>query len=187
MPLTLQKSIDRVAELAAVVFSLAYTLLYLREVYQLAFVAAIIGSAIFVVLCWKKKIYAESALHVFYIGMAVFGLFEWGATFEPLPASFATHAPWLFTGVAATAVLGFFLQKFSDARLPYLDAFTTVFSLIATWFMVTFVHENWLYWIVIDAVAIFLYAYRRMPFAALLFVVYLLMAIDGYFEQINWF
>jgi nicotinamide mononucleotide transporter len=185
--LTLQKSLDRIAEIAAVIFSLAYTLLYLREVYQAAFAAAIIGSLIFAALCWKKKIYAEAALHVFYVGMAVFGLLEWGKAFQPINASFATHAPWLLAGGVATAVIGFTLKKFTDARLPYLDAFTTVFSLIATWFMVTFVHENWLYWIIIDAVAIFLYAYRRMPFAAVLFALYLLMAIDGYFEQINWF
>lgn len=187
MPLTRPKFFERAAEITAVLFSLAYTLLYLRETYQAAFIAAIIGSSIFTALCWKKKIYAESALHVFYVGMAVFGLLAWGKAFEPLNTSFATHAPWLITGAAATTVIGYLLQKFSDARMPYLDAFTTVFSLIATWFMVTYVHENWLYWIIIDAVAIFLYAYRRMPIAALLFALYLLMAIDGYFEQINWF
>ena len=184
MPLTRPKFFERAAEITAVLFSLAYTLLYLRETYQAAFIAAIIGSSIFTALCWKKKIYAESALHVFYVGMAVFGLLEWGKAFEPLNASFATHAPWLLAGAAATTVIGYLLQKFSDARMPYLDAFTTVFSLIATWFMVTYVHENWLYWIVIDTVSIYLYMQRGLKLTAILFVVYTFLAINGYLTWI---
>lgn len=187
MPLIRPKYLDRIAEVTAVVFSLAYTFLYLNEVYTQGFIAAIIGSSIFMILCWRKQIYAEAALHVFYVGMAIVGVVGWGASVKLIDASFAAHAPWLFVGATASLGLGFVLKKTTNARLPYLDAFTTIFSLIATWFMVTYVHENWLYWIVIDTAAIFLYAYRRMPFAATLFVIYLLMAIDGYFEQINWF
>jgi nicotinamide mononucleotide transporter len=59
------------------------------------------------------------------------------------------------------------------------DTFTTVFSVIATIMMVMAVTENWYYWIVIDAVSIFLYASRRMYLTALLFVVYTLLAING--------
>ena len=46
---------------------------------------------------------------------------------------------------------------------------------------------NWLYWMVIDAVSIYLYAKRGMPWGALLFLVYTLMAVDGWFEGISWF
>jgi hypothetical protein len=40
---------------------------------------------------------------------------------------------------------------------------------------------------VIDAVSIYLYAKRGMPWGALLFSIYGLMAVDGWFEGISWF
>ena len=46
---------------------------------------------------------------------------------------------------------------------------------------------NWLYWIVIDSLSVYLYAKRGMPVGALLFVVYDLMAIDGWFDAVRWF
>ena len=51
-------------------------------------------------------------------------------------------------GTIAVAGVGLYLKRKTDAKTPYLDAFTTVFSLIATWLMIHYVHENWLYLIV---------------------------------------
>ena len=64
---------------------------------------------------------------------------------------------------------------------PLTDAFTTVFSLWATWLMVNNHHANWAYWIAIDAVAIVLYAKRGLPLGAALCAIYLVMAVMGWF------
>jgi nicotinamide mononucleotide transporter len=93
----------------------------------------------------------------------------------------------ILAGIAVTFLAGWLMKNHTSAKLPYWDAFTTAFALIATWIMVNYIHENWLYWIVIDAVSIWLYAKRKMFIGSALFVLYLLMAIDGYFEQIAWF
>jgi len=97
------------------------------------------------------------------------------------------HLPYILFGTIAVAGLGWCLKRKTDAKTPYLDAFTSVFSLIATWLMIHYVHENWLYWIVIDLVAIFLYGQRKMYISALLFALFLIMAVDGYFESIQLF
>ena len=60
--------------------------------------------------------------------------------------------------------------------MPQLDAFTTVFSVVGTWWMIQGDPTNWLYWMVIDAVSIYLYAKRGMPWGALLFALY---TLDG--------
>jgi nicotinamide mononucleotide transporter len=172
-------------EVMAVALNLLYTFLYLNE-NSWCWPAAFSGSLLFVWLCWKKKLIAETALQVFYVGFAVYGFLtmgkEWGSNEWPL----STHAIAVVVGFVACIALAIALRKKTDAQRPYVDSFTTVFSLIATFFMVNYIHENWLYWIVVDAVAIYLYASRRMYFGSLLFVVYLLMAISGYFE-LNWF
>ena len=71
--------------------------------------------------------------------------------------------------------------------MPQLDAFTTVFSVVGTWWMTQGDPANWLYWMVIDAVSIYLYAKRGMPWGALLFALYTLLAVDGWFAGISWF
>jgi nicotinamide mononucleotide transporter len=185
--LTLRRSISLIVEALAVILSLAYTFLYLRGAVPLAYYPAIVGSGLFVFLCWQKRIYAESVLQLFYVGLAIYGIFATEGDWKIIRWPLESHLPWLAAGALLTFLTGLALHRFSDAKTPYLDAFTTIFSLIATWLMVNYVIENWLYWIVIDTVAIFLYAFRRLYLSALLFVLYLLMAIDGYFDTITWF
>lgn len=167
--------------------SIAFTLLYLRGAVPACYLPAFFGSVLFAILCWRKHIFAESALHVFYVGMAVYGLLATDDDWQIVSWPVANHLPWLVTGGLASALVGYLLSRNPLAHTPYLDAFTTVFSLLATWLMVSYVHENWLYWIVIDSAAIALYARRRLYLSAALFALYLAMAVDGYFVQISWF
>jgi len=167
--------------------NLAFTLLYLRGMVPLAWWPALLGSTLFAVLCYRRQIYAESALHVFYMAMAVYGLVIGSEGSEASVWPVAAHAAWLAAGAAGTALCAALLARYTDARWPQLDAFTTVFSLIATWMMANYVHAAWLYWIVIDSAAVALYAARRLYLGAALFVLYTLMAVDGYVQRIQWF
>ena len=127
---------------------------------------------------------SESALQVFYIGLAGFGLVGYGNDME---VSGLFHLVLISGAVLGTITLGVILKKTTDAMLPFLDAFTTVFSLVATWLMVNMIQENWLYWIVIDTISIYLYAKRGLKLSSALFFLYLLLALDGYFEAISIF
>jgi nicotinamide mononucleotide transporter len=186
MPSLSRRSIDLALEVPAVIFSLAYTWMYLKGHIPWCYAPATLAGIAFAVLCYRKRIYAEVFLHIFYILMAAYGALGIDG-FEARTLSGSSHVLWIGLGTIGTTIVAWVLRNKTDAKLPILDAFTTVFALIATWLMVNYVHENWLYWIIIDGLAIALYAFRRMYFGALLYVFYLLMAIDGYFEQIHWF
>ena len=67
--------------------------------------------------------------------------------------------------------------------MPLLDAFTTVFSIIATLMVIKKVLENWLYFIAIDIASIYLYYSRDLNQTAILFLLYSIIAIVGYY---NW-
>jgi nicotinamide mononucleotide transporter len=178
------KNKARLIEVAAVTFSVAYTWMYLKGYLPWAFIPAALGAGLFAYICWNKKIYAESALQVFYIGLAGLGLIGYG---NDVQISGLFHLILLSSSVIGTVVLGVILKRTTDAMLPFLDAFTTVFSLAATWLMINMIHENWLYWIVIDTVSIYLYAKRGLKLSSVLFLLYLLLALDGYFEAISIF
>ena len=174
----------KIIEVAAVTLSVAYTWMYLKGYLPWGFFPAAIGAGLFAYICWNKEIYAESFLQIFYVGLAGFGLLGYG---NVLHVSMSLHIAMLSGAAITTLVLGMLLKIKTNSKLPFLDAFTTVFSLVATWLMVNMVHENWLYWMVIDSVSIYLYAKRGLKLSSVLFLLYLLLAIDGYFEAISIF
>ena len=65
------------------------------------------------------------------------------------------------------------------ASFPYLDALTTIMSFTAMWLMARKRIESWHYWIVVDIIGIWLYYVKEVRFISLLYVILLIMAING--------
>ena len=134
-------------------------------------------------LCWKRNILAEAMLQVFYVLFAVYG--AWASSqpqsWTPQTRSISWHLMAIFCITLITWGVAWGLKRWTQSALPRTDAFTTVFSLWATWLMVQNHHANWAYWIAIDAVAILLYAKRGLPIGAALYAIYLVMAVLGWF------
>lgn len=173
----------RWGEPLAVVLNLAYTLGYQAGA-SWAFLAAGFGSLLFLLVCWQRRMKLEAALWLYYIGMAVYGaLAVQDAWPDPLPTA-SLHAHGISIAIGLACWWG--LQRYFNGRTwrPKLDAFTTVGSLLATYWMMQFVHANWLYWMVVNAAAIFLYASRGLKWGTVLFVVYTLLSIEGWFNFI---
>lgn len=183
-------------EWIAVLTGIAYVILAaLRS--NWCWIFAIFSSGIYVYLCLIGQLYIESVLQVFYIATAVVGWISWqkNDTSSPLIDEtldkFGTvdlvktwpviyHAyNLLISGVVAFS-LGFCFDQFTDQANPYADAFTTVFSLAATFMVVRKVLENWVYWIVIDLVSIFLYHQRGYSLSAVLYLLFTILAIVGF-------
>lgn len=168
-------------EIIAVIFNLLYTLLYLRDS-QWCFLFGVLGPALLFILCKQKKIYADAGLQLVYIALALYGW--WGSADGWQTQHFSVHTHLLLVlcaGGVATAV-GFLLKRHTDAQLPFLDSMIATFSVVATALMMLFVPENWLYFIAINTLSIVLYFRRKLYWASFMFVIYLLLAIEGYFN-----
>lgn len=76
------------------------------------------------------------------------------------------------------AVLGLHLFTWVD----YTDMLTTALFLIAMYLMALRKIENWLVWIVADAISVPLYFYKGYTFTSLQYVVFTLIAIWAYYE-----
>jgi nicotinamide mononucleotide transporter len=77
-------------------------------------------------------------------------------------------------------VSGFLLKKYTEQDFAYLDSFTTWFAVVTTFMVAKKVLENWLYWIVIDSVTVYLYLQKGFVLLALLMLIYTVIAILGY-------
>ncbi len=178
-------------ELLAVLLAVAYLLLALRE-NSLCWYCAFVSTAIFTVLFWDVNLLMESALNVYYIAMAVYGWWQWRGN-KKADMSSVNKAKEISTWplrnhllvwsviAGLTLISGNLLANNTMAVLPYLDSFTTWGSVLTTWMVAQKILENWLYWIVIDTVSIFLYVDRGLHLTSLLFVAYVIIVVLGFF------
>lgn len=177
-------------EVLAVVLGLAYLMLAMRN-NILCWYAAFGSSTIYIFLFWDVSLPMESALSVYYVGMAVYGWWQWrgnrGAALLDNTRliqrwALSRHALVIGGVLLLTAISGYLLESYTSAARPYLDSFTTWGALVTTWMVAKKVLENWLYWIVVDSAAIVLYVDRELYLTALLMAVYVVLVIIGWFQ-----
>ena len=171
--------------MTAVGLALAYIVLAMRQ-NRLCWVAAVLSAAIYIVIFTEVKLYMEAGLQLVFIAIAAVGWFLWGkdesdetleVTTRPLRFHIITIA-----GISiAAACAGFLLSYFTDAARPYVDSTTTVGAIVCTWMVTQKILENWLYWIAINCVSVWLFMDRGLDLTSALFVLYAVLSIAGYF------
>ena len=172
-------------ETLAVALGISYLLLAMRE-NSLCWYCAFFSTAIYVYIFGDVSLYMESALNVYYMGMAVYGWLQWqkgGANHSGVKIVRWTakhHIVCILVILIASVISGYLLSVNTDARLPYLDSFTTWASVLTTVMVARKVLENWLYWIVINSVSIYLYIDRDLDQTAAMFTLYLVLSVLGY-------
>ena len=164
---------------------IAYVILAARESIW-CWPAAFISTLIYTVLFLEGQLPMQALLNFYYLAMAVYGFIVWQKKdadnnhLQIHSKSISFHLGFIGVGLLLTVAIGYFLSTSPDNRLPYLDAFVTVFSIMTTVLMARKVLENWLYWIVIDSFAIALYWQTGFYVTIIMFMVYLVLAIYGY-------
>ncbi|MGK2914852.1 MAG: nicotinamide mononucleotide transporter family protein [Porticoccaceae bacterium] len=172
-------------ELIAVILALAYLLLALRE-NRWCWHCAFVSTAIYTALFWRVNLLMESALNIFYLATAVYGGWQWRdggarAPFRVRRWGWRQHGVALLSILAATGISGYLLASNTSAAWPYVNSLTAWASVVTTYMVAQKVLENWLYWIVIDSVAAGLYIDRGLYLTALLFAVYVVIVVFGFF------
>lgn len=152
---------------------------------RICFLFGLISSSIYSYIATDLKYYFDSFINAYYVIMSFYGWFAWSknsASQQIIKFNNKEFLTLIFIGFTVSLVLGFIAQNFTDANLPYWDAITTIFSLIATWLVVKKVIENWLIWIVVDLIALFMYFQKGLFLTAILFFIYTIIAVKGYFS-----
>ena len=170
-------------EIVGFLAGILYLLLAIRESIW-CWIFALTSSCIFAFLFARSLIYMDAGLQVFYAGMAVYGWRSWHVRKDagelavqrwPLRLHFAA----ILVVAVASLASGALLEAYTVALYPYVDSATTFASFWTTFLVARKVLENWWYWLVIDVVSIAIYFERGLEFAALLFVVYVVMIPFG--------
>jgi len=147
-----------------------------------------IGIVSVVIYAWvyfTARLYADSGLQLIYVALQFYGWHTWlhgGANRTELPVSRIPGrilAVTLAVGAIGAVILGTLLRRHTDAALPYLDAATTSYSLIAQWMQTRKWIEHWMVWIVVDVVYVGMLIYKKLNVTAGLYALFIVLAIMG--------
>ena len=147
--------------------------------------AASISVCLYMYINYDLGYYSQAVLQIFYLFMAIYGYVMWNKLDPERIKEWSAkkHLFIIFIGAIITFIIGFILTEYvEDSEQPLLDSLTTVFSVFACYMVAKKVLGNWLYWIVIDSLIIYLYYIQGEFILALQFLVYIIIAIYGYFS-----
>lgn len=173
-------------EIIAVIFGLL-SVWYSMKVNILVYPTGIVSVLIYIYICFFAGLYADMGINAVYFIMSVYGWYNWtrpAAAQVVLPVTFNSRRQQLLGILAAVVsfvIISRVLINYTDSTVPYIDAFTTAVFVVGMYFMAMKKVENWLYWIVGDIVSIPLYFYKGLVFTSFQYLVFLILAVLGYF------
>lgn len=186
---------DHWLDILTTVLGLIYIWLEYRSNILLWYVG-IIMPALDIFLYWDKQFFGDSFMAAYYTVAHLWGYIKWkwnpkwtvlnkeragGSTalaISHMPVRFYLPATVVF--LAIWAATWWVLTTYTRSPIPVADAFTNAMSFVALWALARKYVEQWIMWIVVDAVCAYLYAVKGIPFKACLYSLYVVIAVFGY-------
>ena len=172
-------------EAIATLLGIAYVILAIKQSLW-AWPSAFVSTLIYTLLFWQAQLPFQSLLNAYYLVMAVYGFWLWHQPpqttkhIQVHTQSAGFHLGFLAFGSLLTVAIGLYLATNDYSAHPYLDAGVMIFSVLNTYLMARKLLENWLYWLVINSAAIYLYWLSGFYLTIVMFMIYFILAIIGY-------
>ncbi len=148
----------------------------------------VLNAGFYAVVFARTGLYSDTGLQVVYLVLSLYGWWHWlrgGPDHSAVAVTrIAGRTALLLTVIALVSwvTLATITRRLPGAALPWLDAALVSISLVAQYMMTRKLLENWLLWIAVDVVYIGLFINRQLPLTAILYAVFLVLAIIGYVQ-----
>ena len=184
---------NQLLEILGVITGVIYLWLEYRASIYL-WIAGIIMPAIYIFIYYNAGLYADFGINIYYLVIALYGWLAWktGFTFfgekaknGELPISHMPKSAWIkatIAYIAAQLLIAWILIRYTDSSVPWADSFTTALSIVGMWLLARKYLEQWWIWCVTDIACSALYIYKELYFTAILYAVYAIIAIFGYYK-----
>lgn len=180
-------------EAAGLIFGLL-TVFFLIKENIFTWLCGIIYILISFVIFWQQQLYGDFLLHVFFLFLNIYGWYHW--VYGETSRKDSVKVAWLslkrnviyaLISILGIFFFGYFLinihlifTNLTPASVPYWDAATTSLSVTAMWLTARKKIENWIYWLIVDVLAAGIYVYKDIYFYALLYFIYIGLAVAGF-------
>ena len=178
-----------VLEAIAFVFGIL-SVWYAKQANILVYPTGIICTAITVYLLYINAYFGDMMMNFYYSVMSIYGWWNWSRKKDDkyvVPISRTnTREKWIgvFCFLLTMIVTYSVYRAYDyDMEIPnYIDVVTSGIFFTAMWYMANKKLENWTLWIIADIITVPLYAYRGLGMLSLQYVVFTILAIQGYIE-----
>ncbi len=174
-------------ELVAVVLTLLAVYLTVRQIIW-CWPLAMISVALYAMVFYDARLYADMGLQGLYFGLAVYGWWAWlhgGEDHGELEVSLTSPRRRVVLFLVATLggiLLGQTLTRFTNASLPFMDSMLTSFSIAAQWMQTQKLLESWLLWLAVDVFYVGMFLHKELYLTAGLYAIFLVLAAMGFAE-----
>ncbi len=178
-------------ELVGTMFGLVCVWLAARE-NIFTWPTGLINIVCFFAIFFQVRLYSDMFLQVFFFASGIYGWINWERQRKnDLPITRMTNSNRGLMAVfilVATLLFGYFIQHihlifpavFPDpAAYPYADSFIAVASVVAQVLLARRVVENWVLWVLVDALAVGVYAKKEILFISLEYALFFVIAVYG--------
>ncbi len=149
----------------------------------------IVATSLYIPVYYRAELYADMGLYalIFLPGL-IYGWVVWGrggadGGLFPVQRAPAHYLTLLLCGAGVvTVALGYSLDRWTGQSLAYWDSYTTAFAIAGQLMQARKWIENWLLWIIVDAVAAGVYLVKGLYPTMVLYVLFLALAVKGYAE-----
>lgn len=162
----------------------------------------LINVSLFFFLFYQVQLYPDMFLQLFFFVTNLLGWWRWKhpkkdeedrkhelrVSYMPIKQMLVLSG----VGLTGTILFGLFASRLHEifpyifskpSAFPYLDSFVTVMSVVATFLMIQKKVECWILWIMIDALATYLYLSKGIKFVAIEYFAFCFIAAFGLW---NW-
>lgn len=178
-----------VLEFFAFVFGII-SVVYAKKENILVYPTGIICTVITIYLLYRAQYFGDMMMNIYYSIMSIYGWWNWSRIKDnryivlitnTTKREYFTSAFFFFLTIAIT----FFVYKMNLEILHisnYIDIFTSGIFFTAMWLMANKKIECWIFWIIGDIITVPLYGYRGLGMLSLQYMIFLILAIQGYYE-----
>ena len=178
-----------VLEFLAFIFGII-SVIYAKRENILVYPTGIICTVITIYLLYRAQYFGDMMMNVYYSVMSIYGWWNWSRVKDNhyiILISKTNKKEYLIASFffLLTIVITFSVYKMNldSLEIPnYIDIFTSGIFFTAMWLMANKKIESWIFWIIGDIITIPLYSYRGLGILSLQYLIFLILAIQGYYE-----
>ena len=181
--------IDTTLEAIALVFGVI-SVIYAKKTNILVYPTGIICTVITVFLLFKAKYFGDMMMNIYYSIMSIYGWWNWSRKdndnyLVKISRIKMEDLNSIIIFFLVTVLITFLVYKTSSVDigiLNYVDIFTSGLFFVAMWLMANKKLESWIFWIIADIITVPLYAFRGLGMLSLQYIIFTVLAIQGYLE-----
>ncbi len=172
-------------EILATIFSFIAIILATKA-YIINWPISIIGQLFFFIFFIKNELYANSFLQVFFTIMSIYGWYNWKNE-DTDKIKILTKKKLIYSGIITIISILIFWEILSFYQKDYvlLDVSTTILSVVAIYLLTKKYLENWILWVIIDILNIFLFYLKGMYIISIEYIFITFLAFYGWYSWLR--